>query len=240
MSDIQDRWNCLKNLIRMMCIDGGISDKEKKFLFHAARELELPVENWGELVREVESDPSPIFPIHSEKRALAALKSMLVMAKMDRQITNEEKDCLRKFAKSVGVTSTQWEAIVRDTKINGLFEPFRQSLGKLLILREDFETLDPLLETARQSGIPADVTGYKEYLQSAGVTADAVCFHAASDRLVSVEKCRTLRQRAKQKTVAILTRYQGCQVRYLLEEGIGHCIIEPVYTRDLETIFSKR
>ena len=58
MTGNQDRWNCLKNLIRMMCIDGEISGREKKFLLHAARELELDVEDWGELVQEVRQEPS--------------------------------------------------------------------------------------------------------------------------------------------------------------------------------------
>ena len=63
MSDIEDRWNCLKNLIRMMCIDGSMAEREKKFLLHAARKMDLAVENWTDLIREVKNDPVGVYPI---------------------------------------------------------------------------------------------------------------------------------------------------------------------------------
>ena len=37
--------------------------------------------------------------------------------------------------------------------------------------------------------------------------------------------------------VAILTRYQGHLVKYLHEVGLKKCIIEPVYSNDIEKTF---
>ena len=160
MSDIQDCWSCLKNLIRMMCIDGVIAEREKKFLFHAARELDLSVPDWEMLIEEVEQDSNPIFPIRSKTRGIAALQAMMLMAKMDKHVDEREKDYLRKFAKSIGVTREQWQSILRDTNLSDLFEPFQKSLGRILILREDFEQFEALVETAKQTDIP---TGYGIY-----------------------------------------------------------------------------
>lgn len=238
MSDVQDRWNCLKNLIRMMCVDGEVAGREQKFLLHAARELELPVENWDALIREVEGDSAPLYPIRSEARAVAALKALLLMAKMDRQVDEREKELLRKFAKSIGVTGAQWRAILEEARVPGLFEPFCKALGSLVVLEEDFESLEPLRAAAEAVGVTVEVTSYGAYMQSAPIP-EAVCFHATADRAASVEKCRALRRKSQARVVAVLTRYQGFQVRYLLEEGIDQCIIEPVYGRDLEMIFSK-
>jgi hypothetical protein len=41
------------------------------------------------------------------------------------------------------------------------------------------------------------------------------------------------------KLVCILTRYQGHQVKYLLEIGLKKCIIEPVYARDIVGLFKR-
>ena len=36
----------------------------------------------------------------------------------------------------------------------------------------------------------------------------------------------------------ILTRFQGHQVKYLLEIALKKCIIEPVYARDISDLFN--
>lgn len=238
MSDIEDRWNCLKNLIRMMCIDGSMAEREKKFLLHAARKMDLAVENWTDLIREVKNDPVGVYPIRSEVRALAVLKSLLVMAKIDQQVDEREKEYLQRFAKSIGVTGSRWRSILKEIDLSKLFDPFRSKGGTLLVLKEDFESLDALLTMARQCGIAADVTTWSEWRKNPNRGADAVCFHAVEKREVSVEKCQALLKGPQQKVVCVLMRYQGYQVRYLLESGIHQCIIEPVYHRDLERIFS--
>ena len=49
--------------------------------------------------------------------------------------------------------------------------------------------------------------------------------------LLLLEKCGG-------KLACILTRFQGHQVKYLLEIGLNKCIIEPVYARDISDLFN--
>ena len=240
MNDHKDRWNCLKNLIRMMCIDGDIADRERRFLAYAARQMDLSVENWNGLLEQVQGDPSPVFPVRSEARALAALKAMLIMAKMDGRADEKEKDLLRRFAKVIGVSASQWQALLSELDTKDLFEPFHRAIGSLIVLPEDFEDSRPIVTAAGQAEIPVRVMALEDFLQQPDPAGEAVCFHAAADRAQTVARCQRLLQKTSARVVGILTRYQGYQVRYLLEVGISRCIIEPVYPRDLEMIFVKK
>ena len=53
MSDSQDRLNWIKNLIQIMCCDREIAKPEKKFLFRAAKELQVEVSDWNALLKRV-------------------------------------------------------------------------------------------------------------------------------------------------------------------------------------------
>ena len=53
-----------------------------------------------------------------------------------------------------------------------------------------------------------------------------------------MRKCKELLEKSGPKTISILTRYQGHQVKYMLEIGLEKCIIEPVYSNDIQKMFS--
>ena len=80
----------------------------------------------------------------------------------------------------------------------------------------------------------------KHYLQDSDHPADLICFHAAPDYCTSVSRCQTLLEKAGEKLICLLTRWQGMQVQYLLETGLRKCVIEPVYPRDIEKMLQRR
>ena len=53
MGNANDKMNYLKNLMLMMCCDGEIAGREKKFLGRAAKEIGLKVDDWGGFLKEV-------------------------------------------------------------------------------------------------------------------------------------------------------------------------------------------
>lgn len=242
MSDSQDKINCLKNLIRLMCCDGQIEDHEKKFLLRASKQMQAEVGDWNALLREVKQDPQAFYPIQNGPRAIASLKALIVMAKADRKVDPKEGELLLQFAKSLGLSNSQWKQILREIDLKTLFEPFKSPVAdkSILALKDDFDAIDPFLDLMGELGIRYRTTVVEEILRGSKAGEDKICFHASPQREVTLQRARRLLEKSGEKVVAILTRYQGHQVQYLLEEGIGKCIIEPVYSRDLEKLLAQR
>lgn len=48
-----DKLNYIKNMIWMMYCDGGIAEREKKFLRKAAKVISVGITDWNRLFREV-------------------------------------------------------------------------------------------------------------------------------------------------------------------------------------------
>lgn len=242
MSVAQDKLNLVKNLIRMMCCDGEISSREKKFLARTAKEVELKVDDWNSLVKQVNSEASALYPIDDKERAVATLKSMIVMAKADKKVDEQEKKFLLQFAKSVGVSNAEWKQINKHIQLTTLFEPFKTDLREgsagVTVLKEDFDKLQEFTETARDNGIKIRNSTFDEFMAGDGTGADMICFHASEDRQATVRKCKALLDKCGQRTVTVLAQFQGYQVQYLLEIGLKKCIIEPVYSNDFEKMFS--
>ena len=246
MSETEDRLNYVKNMIRMMCCDGEIASREKKFLGRAAKEIGAEVGDWNGLLKEVLSEGTELYPISNRDRAIATLKSLVVMAKADKKIDEREKEYLLRFAKSVGVSNNEWKQIKSQIDIGTLFEPFKaaeagaelaETAGGITVLREDFDKIDDFTAVAKDRAITTQILGFDEFIAGTGGEGDVVCFHASQDKDESVSKCKELLAREPERTVSVLTRYQGHQVKYMLELGLKKCIIEPVYSQDIDKLF---
>ena len=240
MTMAQDKLNCIRNLIQMMCSDGRIEESEKRFLFKAAKALQEEVEDWNALLDEVRQEPGKLYPLQERDRAISALKAMVVMAKVDQHVDAKEGALIRRFAESIGLSNQEWKQILHDLDIPTLFEPFRsrQIAGTLVILKEDFDKLDAFLTVLKDSEVRFRLEDFDAFVRAGEVREQKVCFHAAPVKEKTVQKCQTLLEKCGDKLIAILTRFQGNQVQYLLERGLKKCIIEPVYKRDLEQMFS--
>lgn len=233
-----DGLNCLKNLLQIVCCDGQINQKEKEFLGKAAKSLQVEVEDWNALLKEVANDRQEIYPINHRERAEATLKAMALMAKVDQEVNEQEKTLLQTFAKSIGVTKEQWKQLLSDLDMASVFEPFQRRLGQLAVLKEDFEKIDVFIKTAEEYGAQTRTLKIMEYLKQPAPEGEMVCFHAAENKERTIQICSALLQKAGQRTVCILTRFQGLQVKYLHEAGLTKCIIEPAYARDIADLFS--
>ncbi len=241
MASEKDRISCLRNLIRMMCVDGSVSGREKRFLAQAAGQLGLEIKDWNGLFKETLAARDKLDEFEDRAAGIAALKAMVVMAKADKSIEPEEKDLLESFAKSLGVSRSEWATIVKDIDVDDIFDVFRDAKQRLagrtvLIVKEDFDKVDVLLETLENNDVRGTVVGLDEFLRGQGAGDTPVFLHAGHSREVSLERYRKAAEKAA-RVVPILTRYQGAQVKYLLEAGAKTCIIEPVYPRDLEEVF---
>jgi len=246
MSDVQDKTNCIKNLIQIMCCDGQSEDHEKKFLAAAARHLEVDVKDWNALKKEVTQDPQVLYPVQNRDRAVASLKAMIVMAKADRHVDKKEGDLILQFAKSLGMSNQEWKKLLKDIDLQTLFDPFESASvtpsvhGNIMVLKEDFDKLDQLLNVIKEYNIPFQTAGCDDFFRHPVSPENTVFFHAAEQREKTVDKCQRLLEKSGDRVVSVLTRYQGYQVRYLLEIGLKKCIIEPVYARDLQKVFAAK
>lgn len=238
MGNSEDAICCLKNLIGVMCCDRDIAKAEKRFLFDAAKQMGLEIADWNELVRQVVDDSAKVYPMQDREKAIAVLKSMVVMARADGTVDKLEKEHLKLFAKSIGVTSSEWAQILNEIDPDTLFEPFRGPSGSITAVEDHFEKLDQFLETARASAVRVEVIGYEPFVQESKSAGDVLCFHAAPNKETTVERCRKLLEIHPEKVVPILDKFQGYQVKYLLEMGVKRCVIEPVYGQDLELMFT--
>ena len=236
---IQDNLNCLKNLMQLMCCDGAIQPKEKAFLGKVAKELAVSVDDWNALLQEVLRDKIPFYPVSDRTKALAELQILIVMAKVDGPVDEKEIQFVQQFAKSIGVSKTEWKEALNHINVENLFTPFQQatSNGKLVALKDDFEKLDAFQEVAQDNGASVQTIDLKAYLQNDTDSQAIVCFHAAQEKDLTVSRCQLLLAKTGNRLVCILNRFQGHQVKYLHETGLKKCVIEPVYARDIIDIF---
>ena len=238
MSDAQDKLNWIKNLIQMMCCDRHIDKAEKEFLFRAAKELDIRVDDWNELLKRVLKDERVRYPISDRASAIAALKSLVVVAKADKKVDEREKRYILQFAKSIGISNSELKEIVRDIDVETLFRPVRQTSGSITAIREDFDKIDEFLEVARENGKEVEVVTFEQFISPAKSSDNVVCFHAAEEKDLTMDRCRKLLDNTGAGVVPVLTRFQGFQVRYLLEIGVTKCVIEPIYSRDILEILA--
>jgi len=240
---MQDKLNCVKNLVWMMCCDGEIADREKKFLQSAANEIGFEVNSWSSLVKEVMADGGRIYQIEDQTRAIATLKALLVMAKADRKMDPREKEYVLRFAKAINIDNTQWEQIRKGIKMEGLFDPFTETAsapgpaGAVIALKDDFDKVHEFAEVAKGKNVSTHIVGFDEFISGSHSQGDIICFHAAENKDESIRRCNELLDKSSGKTVGVLTRYQGHQVKYLHEQGLEKCVIEPIYSQDIDKLF---
>lgn len=243
MSDEKDKLNYIKNMIWMMCCDGDIADSEKKFLAKTAKEIGVVVEDWNALMKKVLAGKGQIYQITDRQKAIATFKSLVVMAKADNKLDAVEKDYLRRFAKSLDFTNQQFRSIARDIDLSTLLDPFKKppgpSVGNFIAIKDDFEKINDFTDVAREKDIETKISKFQQFLNSEPQDNHIVCFHAAEDKNVSIDRCRELLNKAGDNTAGILTRYQGHQVKYLREIGLKKCIIEPVYSHDIDNLLKE-
>lgn len=237
MTDQKDRLNWIKNLIQLMCCDRDIDKSEKEFLFKAARQLQVEVNDWNKLLKLVLKDERIRYPIEDEAMAIAALQSLVVMANADNEVKDVEKQYILRFAKMIDVTNSQLKDIVKDIDVKTLFKPFRIITGNITVLKEHFDKLEDFTQVAQQNDKSVSIMTFDQFIADSQ-TEDLVCFHASPDKHSTVEKCGTLLEKSGGKVISILDRYQGHQVKYMLEIGLKKCVIEPVYSRDIDDIFN--
>lgn len=232
----QDNLNCIKNLLHLMCADGKIHPGEKAFLKKAADQLTVSVDDWNSLLKEVLRDNIGFYPVSDRDKAVAVIKALVVMAKSNGQVDAKEKHFVLQFAKSIGLSRSEWKALLQNTDTENLFAAFEPPTGRLLALRDDFEKLDAFVQVGSENGATVQTTDLKTYLQNDAPPETVVCFHAAPEKDLTVSRCQLLLNKAPDANVCILTRFQGHQVKYLHETGLKKCVIEPVYARDIANI----
>jgi DnaJ-domain-containing protein 1 len=224
--------------MQLMCCDGSIDDAEKKFLASAAKQMDVQIDNWNDLLKSTLKDNVPLYPIADDQCAIATLKALVVMAKADTYVDNAEKQFIQKFAKSIGISNDQWKEILQNIDPDNLFTPFNKTRGKIVVLKDDFDKIDMFLSVTQNHGVETHMTELSTFLDGSQHTLEhIVCFHAAPDKEQSLARCAQLLSKTGDRLIAILTRYQGLQVKYMHELGLKKCIIEPVYSQDIMNLF---
>ena len=225
MSEKLDKLNYIKNMIWMMCCDGDIAEREKKFLGKAAKEIGAVVEDWNALMKEVIAGKGQLYSISDRQKAIATFKSLVVMAKADNKIDPMEKEYILRFAKSIDLTNQQYKTISKEIDMATLLDPFKADrkpgtpAGNIIAIKEDFAKIDDFKAVAHENDVRTKITGFDQFLSAGQPDSHVVCFHASEDKNESVQRCKDLLSKAGDNTAGILTRYQGHQVKYMLEIG---------------------
>lgn len=238
MPQDNDKLNCIKNLVQIMCCDDKIEKEELRFLSKAAKELSVQIDDWKGLLKQVQADNLDFYPIRDRDKAIATLKALVVMAKVDRETAKEEKRMIRDFARSINVDDDQWKRILSEIDTENLFAVFNKIRGSIIAVEDDFEKIQAFCTAAEANNVTVTAVGMKTILEDKNICrGKIVCFHVAEKRENSIAKCRQLMEITEGKLVGIFTRFQGMQVQYLRELGLKKCIIEPVYSQDIINIF---
>ena len=226
-----------------MCCDGKLDKLEKKFLASAAKQMSFDAEafgGWNQLIKQVHKDGFDLYPIKDEQKAISTLKGLVVMAKADRHIDKREKTLIQNFAKSIGISNSEFSNLIKNIDAENLFECFAKpakKIGTIIALEDEFEKIDHLIKVAGENGATVKTITVEALLSSELPTGQIVCFHASEDKEKTLQNCRNLLQKAGDNLVCVLTRFQGLQVKYLHELGLKKCIIEPVYSQDIFNLF---
>jgi len=225
-----------------MCCDGKLDQREKKFLASAAKQMQFQVDDWDRMIKNVYRDQIDLYPVADRQRAVATLKGLIVMAKADRHIDKREKTLIQNFAKLIGISNSEFSSIIRNIDAENLFESFAKpakKIGTIIALEDEFEKIDNLIKVAGENGATVKTITFEALLSSELPTGQIVCFHASEDKEKTLQNCRNLLLKAGDGLTCILTRFQGLQVKYLHEQGLRTCVIEPIYSRDITNMFKK-
>ena len=238
MQTDSDKLNCIKNLVRMMCCDKKLQQEELQFLAKAAKQLNMEIKDWKGLLREVQTDNCPLYPIVDKDKAIATLQALVVMAKIDKDLALEERKFIQQYAKSINVDNNQWKQIISDINVDKLFAVFNESRGEIVAVKNDFEKIEAFCMMATKNNVHVDTTDLKTILKDKSICeGKTICFHAGEKKEDSILRYKSLVENTYGTFVGIFTRFQGNQVQYLRELGLKKCIIEPVYAQDIINIF---
>jgi hypothetical protein len=238
MENDRDKQNCLKNLLTMILIDGEVDRREMDFLKNAAAKLEIAVADWKQLVRLVQEDGTPVYPIEDRTFAVEVLKALMAMARKDDRVEDAEKRLLLVFSKSIGISRAELKEALALSAKDGLFDPPERADTTFLVITTDFEKIDDFVKTFEGSGVGVKLVEYKDALHGDALKGlTIVCLHGAIDQETTVKRCSNLLHKNKDLfIVPILGRYQGNYVKYLHEIGIKRCFVEPVFPIDVANI----
>lgn len=194
-------------------------------------------------MKEVIAGNGQLYSISNRDKAIATFKSLIVMAKADKNIDEQERQYLSRFAKSLGLTNRQYKAIAKEIDLSCLLDPFKPNStskpatsSRIIAIKENFDKIDDFTEVAREKDVDTKISGFEDFLTGSTPDTDIICFHAAENKDESVKRCKHLLTKVGDKTAAVLTRYQGHQVKYLREIGLTKCVIEPVYAHDIDNL----
>ena len=237
MAAQNDKINCIKNLIQLMCCDKKLDKAERKFLAKAAKQIDVQIDDWQRLLKEVHKDGIDVYPVRDSAKAVATLKALVVMARVDGKVDESEKLFIQQFAKSIGIDNAEWKQIISEIDKENLFAPFTETRGNIIVITDDFEKIDEFCKVAGDNNVSTNTTDMQTLMTSAVNPEEYICFHGTENKEESIERCKILLGKNSEKIVCILTRFQGLQVKYMHEHGPVKCIIEPVYAQDISNIF---
>lgn len=88
-------------------------------------------------------------------------------------------------------------------------------------VKDDFDQIDEFVQIVREHGREVCILTLDDLLSRKEPACGIICFHAAGQPADTVQRHNRLRDAAAAPLVAVLTRYQGHHVRYLLELGVA-------------------
>jgi hypothetical protein len=182
-------------------------------------------------------------PVPDRASAVAALRLAVGVVAADGRLEPRERLALFALAKAVGLSAAElrrvyeesWGKAVLD-ELFGAAPPSRRPRESVVAVRDGFEALEPT--AAASPEVPLDRCTLAEALVLRPAP-DWVVWHAAETRDQSLTMlAKLVRALPRAKNVVIVSRHQGPQISYLLEQGATRCLVEPIYPGELAALLS--
>lgn len=236
------------NLLLLATADGIIAPEERQYLRRFAEVSGVDEATEMAWRSELGSGQAFFRPISSEDSREEALGLMARMLRVDGELTAEEQNSYTALGKALGYSMDELGAALRKfwnadpAKMSGKVPPPVEKKGDLpycatIVLKDDMD--DDFTVKLLQAVDGATHVEF-ENIRQMDVPGELVIFHAGADRAISQERLQVLQNTFSNAKVAfIVRRDQASQIGCLLEKGAAKCLVEPLYSQEIETLIQE-
>jgi uncharacterized tellurite resistance protein B-like protein len=235
----------IKGLLINMAIlaraDGVVDPLEKRFVQRFLERVGVANAQANRWLAEAQSEGWRFHPAVEREQALALMKLMVGVASADGKVEAKETDTLILMAKACNITRDELVALLEQyhdkdvlADLAPLLSPAaaEQATGpRVALIAEGFPAIEnlaaanPTLQFERHT-LDAVLAGTMK--------SQAIVFHAFEDRQASLDTVKTLKNLyPHSKIIVVVRRDQAFQIRYLMEQAIHRCLVEPIFPNEI-------
>jgi len=237
----------LINMVILAQADGAVDPLEREFVqkfLKAARVSNTLANAW---MTDAAAAGWTFQPVAERQPVLDLLKLMVGVAAADGRLEKKEGDLLIQMAKVCDIPREDVAAMVKEnwgrdvladiiTRLSAKPSEPKAELTVALVTdnfasAENVVAGNPSLQFTRHA--LAEVLGD-------GVPSPVIVLHACENRQDSLNAVDALKKRNPgAKIIVVVRRDQAFQIRYLMEQGIHRCLVEPIFPNELRQVLGE-